>query len=92
MWANAWVCVGVPGAVTTPPATPTPTPTPTGPQPQMPGIATNCKKYYKVASGNTCETIQAAKGITLAQIRAWNTMVNAGCTNLWLDYYICVGV
>ena len=91
MWADAWVCVGVAGATTTPP-TPTPTSPPAGPQPQMPGIAPNCKRYYFVQSGDTCEVVQRAQGVTLAQIRAWNTMVNEECTNLWLGYYICVGV
>jgi LysM repeat protein len=89
MWAQYWVCVGVPGVKTT---AATPTPTPTGPQPQMPGIVSNCNKYYMVRSGDSCYTIELAQGVTLAQLLSWNTQVNSLCTNLWLSYYICIGV
>lgn len=70
--------------ITTPPAS---TFTPT-----MPGIAANCNRFYKIASGDICDTIVSKAGITLAQLRAWNTEINASCSNLWLDYYICTGV
>lgn len=92
MWASYYVCVGVPGAVTTfkPTTAAAPVPTATGPQPQMPGITSKCKTYYQIKSGDSCWTIQQAKGVTLAQLRSWTTEINAGCTNLWLGYYICV--
>jgi len=89
MWASAWVCVGVPGAVTT---SATPTPTPTGPQPQMPSIVPNCNKYYLVGTDDNCSTIEPEEGVTLAQLLAWNPAVNSQCTNLWLGYYICIGI
>lgn len=90
MWASAWVCVGVPGATHV--TSPTPTPTPSGPQPQMPGIVSNCKTYYYVQPGDSCWSIEQAKGITLQQILAWNTGIDSGCTNMWANAYICVGV
>ncbi|KAI8946257.1 hypothetical protein F4801DRAFT_565163 [Xylaria longipes] len=74
-----WVCVGVPGAVTVP-------------TPLMPGTISNCKTFYLVKSGDTCGKIDAQYGLSLATFRKWNTMVNADCTNLFLDYYVCVGV
>ncbi|KAK3375533.1 LysM domain-containing protein [Lasiosphaeria ovina] len=86
MWADYYVCVGTPGSTHTSPA---PSPTPTGPQPQMPGITPGCKKFYQVKSGDTCFAIEQANGISLAQILAWNSNLNSGCTNLWLGYYIC---
>ncbi|KAI1147317.1 hypothetical protein F4825DRAFT_437731 [Nemania diffusa] len=74
-----WVCVGVPGAVTVP-------------SPLMPGTISNCKTFYLVKSGDTCGTIDAQYGLSLATFRTWNTMINADCTNLFLGYYVCVGV
>jgi LysM repeat protein len=89
MWANAYVCVGVPGAshVT---STPSPTPTTVGPQPQMPGVTTKCRTYYYVNSGDSCWSIEQAKGVSLDQLRSWNTGINSDCTNLWANAYICV--
>ncbi|KAK2875576.1 hypothetical protein FQN49_001600 [Arthroderma sp. PD_2] len=89
LWADYYVCVHVPGATT---SAPMPTPTSNGPQPQMPGIVSNCKKFHLVKSGDNCYTINQAAGITLAQFRSWNKNVNADCSNLWLGYYVCVGV
>jgi len=45
-----------------------------------------------VRSGDSCYTIELAQGVTLAQLLSWNTQVNSLCTNLWLGYYICIGV
>ncbi|KAK4241301.1 hypothetical protein C8A03DRAFT_12390 [Achaetomium macrosporum] len=76
--------------------------------PTMPGLAENCDRFYKVASGDQCDTvtqkdgistaqfmswpIYTAAGITLDQFRSWNTQIDEGCTNLWLGYYVCIGV
>ncbi|KAK0745455.1 hypothetical protein B0T18DRAFT_306414, partial [Schizothecium vesticola] len=97
-----------PGATTSTTSTitkPTPTPTPSTSKtsttstppvstftPTLPGIATNCNRFYKIALGDICDTIVSKAGITLAQLRAWNTEINASCSNLWLGYYICTGV
>lgn len=67
-------------------------PTNTGPQPQMPGIVSNCKKFYKIKSGDGCAAIAAANNISLAQFLAYNTAVDSNCGNIWLDYYVCTGV
>ncbi|KAL2160292.1 hypothetical protein VTH06DRAFT_1465 [Thermothelomyces fergusii] len=60
--------------------------------PTMPGIDPNCNRFYKVKSGDTCDSIVSEAGITLAQLRAWNSEINDACSNLWLGYYICTGV
>ncbi|KAK4665398.1 hypothetical protein QC763_401460 [Podospora pseudopauciseta] len=60
--------------------------------PQMPGLAPNCNRYHYVQSGDTCAVIAAANGISVAQFLSWNSEVNAGCTNLWLNYFVCTGV
>ncbi|WEW59001.1 hypothetical protein PRK78_004469 [Emydomyces testavorans] len=89
LWLDYYVCVHTPGATT---VVPSPTPTPTGPQPQMPGIVENCKKFYLVKSGDSCYTIGMATGVSLSQLRMWNKNISPSCDNLWLGYYICVGV
>jgi hypothetical protein len=58
----------------------------------MPGIVSNCNKWYLVQSGDSCYTIEQATGVTLADLLAWNTDVNSACTNLYLGYYICIGI
>ncbi|KAK4466819.1 hypothetical protein QBC42DRAFT_258115 [Cladorrhinum samala] len=67
--------------------------TPSGPSTTavpMPGVIASCKKYHTVASGDSCDYIAASNGITVGQFRSWNTYVDAGCTNLWLGYSVCV--
>ncbi|OBT82153.1 hypothetical protein VE02_09821 [Pseudogymnoascus sp. 03VT05] len=90
LWLDYYVCVHIPGARTTAPGVPTPTNS--GPTPQMPGVVADCKTFYKVASGDGCDKIGTKYNVSLAQLRSWNTQIDATCTNLWLDYYICVGV
>lgn len=87
LWLDYYVCVHTPGTATTAPA-----PEPTGPNPQMPGIVSDCKAFYQVKSGDSCYTINTATGITLAQFRTWNTLIDAGCSNLWVGYYVCTGI
>ncbi|KAL5332615.1 hypothetical protein BJX70DRAFT_404410 [Aspergillus crustosus] len=92
LWVDYYVCVHVPGTTTTVPATPEPIEDPTGPTPQLPGTVSNCKSFHLIESGDSCWSIYTEAGITLAQLRQWNSHINAGCSNLWLAYYICVGV
>ncbi|PYH37474.1 uncharacterized protein BO87DRAFT_404513 [Aspergillus neoniger CBS 115656] len=91
LWLDYYICIHVPGSTTTTPETPEPTEDPgSSPTPQMPGIVDNCDEYYKVASGDNCETISKSYGISTAQFKSWNIKVNDDCSNLWLDYYVCV--
>ncbi|PWY92304.1 hypothetical protein BO70DRAFT_391720 [Aspergillus heteromorphus CBS 117.55] len=62
------------------------------PSPTQPGIAANCNAFHLVSSGETCTTIAAAAGISLANFYAWNPSVGTGCDTLWLGYYVCTGV
>ncbi|KAJ5593733.1 hypothetical protein N7537_010637 [Penicillium hordei] len=90
LWLDYYACVHVPGTTTTP--APQPTAEPTGPTPQMPGIVSNFKTYHRIKNGDSCYTIGLAAKITLAQFRAWNTQVDATCSNLWLEYHVYIGV
>ncbi|KAL5040954.1 hypothetical protein BDW71DRAFT_212590 [Aspergillus fruticulosus] len=62
------------------------------PKPQMPDITSDCKTYHKVQRGEGCWAIDSAYKITLDQFRKWNPTIDASCSNLWVDYYVCVGV
>ncbi|EAW22090.1 LysM peptidoglycan-binding domain-containing protein [Aspergillus fischeri NRRL 181] len=89
LWLDYYVCVHIPGATTSQPPKPT---EPSGPTPQMPGIVNNCKSFHLIQSGDSCWSIYTNAGIIFEQFRAWNTQVDAACSNLWLGYYVCVGV
>ncbi|OLN96712.1 LysM domain-containing protein-like protein 4 [Colletotrichum chlorophyti] len=96
LWLDYYVCTRVPGAVvpTTTLRPSTTTAAATGPtvSPVMPGAAANCDRYYKIQSGDSCDVVASKNGITVAQLRSWNTDINAGCSNLWLDYYVCTRI
>lgn len=64
---------------TTPKPTTSSTTSAPGPSnsPAMPGLAENCDKFYKVASGDSCDAIAARNSITVAQFRSWNTLIDA---------------
>ncbi|KAI9040041.1 LysM peptidoglycan-binding domain-containing protein [Aspergillus affinis] len=91
LWLDYYVCVHAPGVTTTTKKPPKPTGKPK-PTPQMPGIIDNCKSFHLIEDGDSCWSIDKEAGITLAQFRSWNKEIDAGCTNLWLGYYVCVGV
>ncbi|KAJ1323160.1 peptidoglycan DL-endopeptidase LytF [Microdochium nivale] len=61
------------------------------PLPIRPDMVANCNGFYLVQSGDTCTDIAAAKGITLQQLITWNKL-NAGCTDIWAQYWVCVHV
>jgi hypothetical protein len=53
----------------------------------------NCNRFYKVKNGDTCTTIAAAAGVTIAQLATWNKEIGGtACTGIWADYNICTGV
>ncbi|KAJ4367803.1 hypothetical protein N0V85_009115 [Neurospora sp. IMI 360204] len=87
LWLGYYVCVGVPCATPT-----TTSVSPTSPSPQMPSITSTCNKWYLVQSGDNCWSIEHAQGVSASDFLAWNKAVDAQCDNLWLGYYVCVGV
>lgn len=64
----------------------------TTPSPTQTGMVSNCGKFYFVESGETCDNVAAENGITVAELEAWNPAIGSGCTNLWANYYACVGL
>jgi hypothetical protein len=55
----------------------------------MPGIVSNCSRFYQVVSGDGCDSIAQKSAITVANFRRWNTYINSACTNLWADALVC---
>ncbi|KAK2616538.1 hypothetical protein QQS21_000581 [Conoideocrella luteorostrata] len=81
-----YYCVGIPGT----PSTKLP---PSGPTPVQEGITTDCKRYYKVVDGDTCQKIvDKHRTFSLSDFFKWNPAVGSDCRSLFLDFYVCVGV
>jgi LysM repeat protein len=62
------------------------------PTPIQTGMTTNCKKFYKVKSGDGCWAIADANQIALDDFYKWNPAVGSGCQTLWPDNYVCIGI
>ncbi|KAF8846702.1 hypothetical protein BDZ45DRAFT_608551 [Acephala macrosclerotiorum] len=54
------------------------------------GIVSSCTDYYVTKSGDSCASIEAAYGISIAEFYAWNPAVGSNCESLWLDETYCV--
>ncbi|PQE17035.1 hypothetical protein CJF30_00003757 [Rutstroemia sp. NJR-2017a BBW] len=90
-----YYCVAVPGTPTNPTTTFSATPLPTngvGPQPEQPGIPSNCSSYWFVGETDNCTSIAAANGVTLTQLADWNPALGSDCSGLAPNYFICVGL
>ncbi|KAH7317179.1 LysM domain protein [Stachybotrys elegans] len=89
LWADAYACVSIIGHE--------PTPTSPGngvatPSPIQNGMTPNCKTFHFVQADETCRTISARYGITVANFVAWNPAVGSTCAGLWGSTYACVAV
>ncbi|KAF3811697.1 LysM domain-containing protein [Colletotrichum gloeosporioides] len=89
LWADVNVCVGLIGQQGTPttPSNGIKTPLPT-----QPGLVNNCYKFYLVKPGEICIDITAKTGVSLSQLNQWNPSIGSGCSGLWADVHICIGV
>jgi LysM repeat protein len=97
LWLNTYYCIGIPG---TPTASTSKVPSSTSPgngiktpTPTQPGMVSNCDDFHLVKSGDNCEKIANANGITVAQFIKWNTEVGgASCSGLWLNVNVCISI
>jgi LysM repeat protein len=62
------------------------------PTPTQTGMVGNCKTFYFVKSGDTCDSIVKKYGISVSNFKKWNTGVGSDCTGMWKDAYVCVGL
>ncbi|KAF7378475.1 Glycoside hydrolase family 18 protein [Mycena sanguinolenta] len=56
------------------------------------GSGGTCTQTYTVQSGDTCSAIEAATGVSDAQLHALNPAINPGCTNLSVGQTLCLSV
>lgn len=93
LWAGYYICVGVldDDAGPDPTMMPTPKPNPT-PQPVQPGMVDDCNRWRLVGQGEVCGAIAQEVGVTVAQLREWNTGIGPAFTNMWAGFYLCTGV
>lgn len=75
----------------------TPIPTESGngiatPTPFQIGMTNNCKKFYKTVEGEDCRGVASKNKIDLKEFYKWNPGVRSGCTTMWKNAYLCVGV
>ncbi|KAK3899655.1 hypothetical protein C8A05DRAFT_36714 [Staphylotrichum tortipilum] len=60
------------------------------PVPYQPGMVGNCKAFYFVRWGDTCDDIASKFGITTSQLVAWNPQARSDCTKLLAETFCCV--
>ncbi|PON25458.1 LysM domain-containing protein [Trichoderma gamsii] len=58
--------------------------------PTQSGTVDSCGLFYNVVAGDTCEEISLRFGINFTTFQTLNPEINSGCTNLWLNYAVCV--
>ncbi|CAG8936108.1 unnamed protein product [Penicillium salamii] len=58
--------------------------------PIYPQAASSCQKYVTVASGDFCNKVVEAAGITFSDLRRLNPGLDETCSDLWLGYQYCV--
>jgi hypothetical protein len=56
----------------------------------MPNVIKDCGRYHVVASGDSCASVALRYSTSFLELQQYNTMINDGCTNLWLGYSVCV--
>ncbi|GLA39977.1 hypothetical protein AnigIFM63309_007581 [Aspergillus niger] len=61
-------------------------------QAPVPDTIDTCKKWHLVVDGDNCWSIEQDAGVTASQFNMWNPYVGLSCANLWLGYWVCVGV
>lgn len=104
MWLNYYACVGACSypsqassssvSISSVAASPTSSSScvlVSAPGPTQAGISTQCSTYHQVVSGDSCPSIASDAGITVDQLGLLNPSFGDQCTNMWLNYYACVG-
>jgi Tfp pilus assembly protein FimV len=98
LWSGYNVCIRTIGMVTpassafkTSTVATTTKPASTTPTPVQQGMVADCKKFYKVVSGDGCWAIADTNKISLDDFYKWNPALKTDCSGLWAEYYVCVG-
>ncbi|KAK6340018.1 hypothetical protein TWF730_001795 [Orbilia blumenaviensis] len=63
------------------------------PAPIQQGMIKSCTNFHFVEPGQGCfDIIPMYDDLTIDQLYAWNPAIGKGCTTMWAETYICVGV
>jgi hypothetical protein len=62
------------------------------PMPYQTGMAANCDSFHLVVTGDQCDAIAAAAGVSLADFYAWNPAVGSTCESLDRGDYVCIDI
>ncbi|KAJ1337363.1 peptidoglycan DL-endopeptidase LytF [Microdochium nivale] len=92
LWAEVYVCVHKKGTATTKPPTTTAGNGITTPTPTQSGMVSNCRKFALVKTGDTCDSVAKANGVSVANFTTWNKAYGSNCSGMWANTYACVGV
>ncbi|PLB55789.1 hypothetical protein P170DRAFT_347218 [Aspergillus steynii IBT 23096] len=92
------VCMEAPGGTWTTPSVTITAPTGTAlyyttaipAYPTQSGTTESCGKYYQIASGDNCATVNLRFGLNITELPSLNTYLDRTCSNLWIGYDICV--
>ncbi|KAK3323278.1 hypothetical protein B0T19DRAFT_425572 [Cercophora scortea] len=60
----------------------------------QPGVVPECRSFYQVGDGDTCESIVKKHSETLERenFYSMNRQITDDCQGLWLGYWVCVGI
>jgi hypothetical protein len=58
--------------------------------PTQSGTTESCGKYYEAVSGDDCATVDLRFGLNFTQLQNLNSNIYTDCSNLWLNYDVCV--
>lgn len=58
----------------------------------MPQMVDNCDRFAYVKTGDTCEVVANAAGISLTDFYSWNPAVGSQCGNLQANVYVCTHI
>ena len=61
------------------------------PLPVQEGLTDQCKTFHLVGEDESCQDILDKYDVRLSDFVRWNPAVAKACTNMWADYYVCVG-
>ncbi|RYO84777.1 hypothetical protein DL764_009280 [Monosporascus ibericus] len=62
------------------------------PAPIQSGMTPNCREFYLVQPGDTCNAIASSHGISTSDFIEWNPAAGSDCRTLWANTYACVAV
>jgi hypothetical protein len=58
----------------------------------MAGTIDTCAEWHLVVSRDGCWAIEQEYNVTATDFNTWNPDVGSDCADLWLGYYVCVGI